>query len=107
MKLGERGAESSTEVTPRVWQAEVTAIAYSHVRLHLNRLKFTYFLYQRDTQDPMLVINTWYVSDILPHIGNMAKLLMAATVKLSSIFSSFHHQSSIPLMQSQNPISSR
>ena len=66
-------------------------MAYSHVRLHLNSLKFTSFLYHRDTHDPMLVINTWYVSDILPHTGNMAKLLMAATVNLWSIFSSFHH----------------
>lgn len=82
-------------------------MAYSHVRLHLNRFNFTSFLYHTDTQDPMLLINNWYVSDILPHTGKMANLLMAATVNRWSIFSSFHHQSSIPLMQSQNSFSSR
>lgn len=32
----------------------------------------------------MVVINTWYGSDIFPYVGSMVKLLMAATVSLRS-----------------------
>lgn len=65
----------------------MTARAYSHIRLHLGRLKFTSLLYHRDSQDLMSGVNTRFVSDTLLFTVNMAKLLMAVTTNQRFIVS--------------------
>lgn len=69
-------------------------MAYTHIRLHLGRLKFTSPLYHRDSQDLMSGVNTRFVSDTLLYTVNMAKLLMAVTTNQRFIASSFYHYSS-------------
>jgi len=113
MKLGKRGAGSSAEVKGRVWQAEVTAMAYGHFTQHLNRLKFTSAISQSGKpgfhvrcEYQLCLSSTHQLLSTLSSTGNMAKLLMAAITNQHTTVSSFYYYTSVPPCSYKNPFPS-